>query len=139
VLRPGYEDTLAMLRDVARPNVGLCLDVPLFHERQSDDYVREAVRACGEHVMLTHFGAWNFAEPQRGTVVQTPAPSVGGPINYREFLAGLEQVGYNGYLVAEYCLPCVRDHRIAGIDDIDAAMVQSLAYMKSVMPVGQTV
>ena len=139
VLRPGYEDTLAMLRDVDRPNVGLCLDVPLFHERQGSEYVREAVRACGEHVLLTHFGAWNFAEPESGTVVQTPAPSVGGPINYREFLAELERTGYDGYLVAEYCLPCVRNHRIAGIEDIDAALVQSLLYMKSVMPAAQAV
>ena len=135
VLRPGYEDTLAMMRDVDRPNVGLCLDVPLFHERQSDDYVREAVRACGEHVLLTHFGAWNFTESAEGTVVQTPAPSVGGPINYRAFLAELERAGYDGYLVAEYCLPCVRNHQIAGIDDIDAAVAQSLRFMKSVMPV----
>jgi len=138
VLRPGYEDTLAMMREIDRPNVGLCLDVPLFHERQADDYVREAVRACGEHVLLTHFGAWNFAETGRD-VVQTPAPSVGGPINYREFLAALERAGYGGYLVAEYCLPCVRDHRIAGIDAIDIAMAQSLRYMKSIMPVPQVV
>ena len=31
-----------MMREVDRPNVGLCLDAPLFHERQSDDYIREA-------------------------------------------------------------------------------------------------
>ena len=83
VLRPGYEDTLAMMREVDRPNVGLCLDAPLFHERQSDDYIREAVRACRGHVLLTHFGAWNFGEAADGSVVQRPAPSVGGPINYR--------------------------------------------------------
>jgi sugar phosphate isomerase/epimerase len=139
VLRPGYEDTLAMMREVDRPNVGLCLDAPLFHERQSDDYIREAVRACRGHVLLTHFGAWNFAEAPDGSVVQRPAPSVGGPINYREFLSELAQSGYDGYLVAEYCLPIVRNHRIAGIEDVDAAIVQSLTYMKSVMPVTQPV
>jgi sugar phosphate isomerase/epimerase len=139
VLRPGYEDTLAMRRAVERPNVGLCLDAPLFHERQSDEYIREAVRACRGHILLSHFGAWNFAETADGSVVQQPAPSVGGPINYREFLNELAQAGYGGYLVAEYCLPCVRDHRIAGIEDIDAAIVQSLRYMKSMMPVTQGV
>ncbi len=136
VLRPGYEDTLAMLREVDRANVGLCLDAPLFHERQSDEYIREAVRACRGHVLLTHFGAWNFAERADGSVEQCPAPSVGGPINYREFLGELDQAGYDGYLVAEYCLPCVRDHRIAGIEEIDKAMVQSLNYMKALRPVG---
>jgi sugar phosphate isomerase/epimerase len=136
VLRPGYEDTLAMMREVDRPNVGLCLDAPLFHERQSDEYIREAVRACGPHVLLTHFGAWNFAEAG-GSVVQQPAPSVGGPINYRVFLEELQRAGYAGYLVSEYCLPCVRDHQIAGIADIDQANLQALTYMKRLVPAPQ--
>lgn len=130
VLRPGYEDTLAMMREVDRPNVGLCLDAPLFHERQGDDYIREAVRACGPHILLTHFGAWNFSEGAGGAVVQQPAPSVGGPINYQVFLEELHRAGYGGYLVSEYCLPCVRDHQIAGIAQIDEANVQALTYMK---------
>jgi sugar phosphate isomerase/epimerase len=136
VLRPGYEDTLAMMREVDRPNVGLCLDAPLFHERQSDDYIREAVRACAPHVLLTHFGAWNFAETPSG-VVQQPAPSVGGPINYQVFLEELQRSGYEGYLVSEYCLPCIRNHRIAGIAEIDAANVQALGYMKRLVPAPQ--
>jgi sugar phosphate isomerase/epimerase len=136
VLRPGYEDTLAMMREVDRPNVGLCLDAPLFHERQSDEYIREAVRACGPHVLLTHFGAWNFAEAA-GSEVQQPAPSVGGPINYRVFLEELQRAGYAGYLVSEYCLPCVRDHQIAGIADIDQANLQALTYMKRLVPAPQ--
>ncbi len=130
VLRPGYEDTLAMLRDVDRANVGLCLDAPLFHERQSDAYMRDAVRACGDHILLTHFGAWNFSATETGEIVQDPAPSVGGPINYKTFLNELQQIGYDGYLVSEYCLPCVKDHRIAGLDEVDRANARALAYMK---------
>ncbi|HXW07367.1 MAG TPA: sugar phosphate isomerase/epimerase family protein [Vicinamibacterales bacterium] len=139
VLRTGYEDALAMMQQVERPNVGLCLDVPLFKERQSDAYVTEAVRACGEHIRLTHYGAWNFAEAPAGGAVQRAAPSVGGEINYRRFLAELQQAGYEGYLVAEYCLPCVRNYRIAGIDEIDRANRLALAYMRSLMPATQTV
>jgi sugar phosphate isomerase/epimerase len=137
VLRPGYEDTLAMMQEVDRRNVGLCLDAPLFHERQSDEYMREAVGACGRHVLLTHYGAWNFAQSPGGEVVQEPAPSVGGPINYSRFLAELQQAGYEGYLVSEYCLPCVRNHRIAGIEEIDLANSRSLAYMKSLVMASQ--
>ena len=137
VLRPGYEDTLAMMREVDRPNLGLCLDAPLFHERQSDEYIREAVRACGEHTLLTHYGAWNFSQAPGGEVVQDHAPSVGGPINYRTFLAELQQAGYAGYLVSEYCLPCINDHCIAGIEAIDLANNRALAYMKSLVPTAQ--
>ena len=70
-------------------------------------------------------------------MVQQPAPSVGGPINYRVFLEELQRAGYGGYLVSEYCLPCVRDHQIAGIADIDQANVQALTYMKRLVPTPQ--
>jgi sugar phosphate isomerase/epimerase len=136
VLRIGYEDTLAMVREIDRPNVGICLDAPLFQERQSDDYVREAVRACGDRILLTHYGAWNFGETDRGEVVQEPAPSFGGLVNYGTFLGELQRIGYDGYVVSEYCLPCVKDHRIAGIEEIDRAMTMSLSYMKSLAGVG---
>ena len=139
VLRVGYEDTLEMMRDIDRPNVGLCLDAPLFQERQSDDYIREAVRACGEHVRLTHYGAWNFGESPDGRAFQEPAPSFGGLINYKTFLSELQRVGFDGYVVSEYCLPCVRNHRIAGIEEIDRATRLSLAYMKSLVPAAQAV
>ena len=139
VLRPGYEDTVAMMREADRPNIGLCMDAPLFHERQSDEYMREAVRASGGKILLTHYGAWNFTETSSGEVVQEPAPSVGGPINYKEFLRALQQAGYDGYLVSEYCLPCVKDHCIAGIEAIDIANTRSLGYMRSLVPAVQTV
>jgi sugar phosphate isomerase/epimerase len=133
VLRPGYEDALAMLRELDRPNVGLCLDAPLFKERQSDDYMREAVHACRGHVRLTHYGAWNFVEQATGDVVQGPCPSFGGTINYRRYLAELQQAGYDGYLVSEYCLPCIADHRVAGIDAVDRGTAMALRYMKNLV------
>ena len=139
VLRPGYEDTLAMLRELGRPNVGLCLDAPLFKERQGDDYMVEAVRACGRQVLLTHYGAWNFVERDNGDVAQGPCPSFGGPVNYRRYLAELQRVGYEGYLVSEYCLPCIKDHRIAGIEEIDRANAMALAYMKQLVQAPQPV
>jgi sugar phosphate isomerase/epimerase len=138
VLRTGYEDTLAMMREVDRRNIGLCLDVPLFKERQADDYVTEAVRACKDHILLTHYGAWNFAQSTGGDITQEPAPSVGGEINYRRFFAELQQAGYDGYVVSEYCLPCVKDYRIAGIEEIDRANAMALAYMKNLVMVAQT-
>jgi sugar phosphate isomerase/epimerase len=130
VIRAGYEDVLAMMREIDRPNVGLCLDVPLFKERQSDAYVRAAVRACGEHILLTHYGAWNFSETATGDIVQEPAPSFGADINYAVYLAELQRIGYRGYVVSEYCLPCVTNHRVGGIEDIDRATRQGLSYIR---------
>ena len=86
LLRTGYEDALTMMREVDRPNMGLCLDAPLFKDRQTDAYLREAVRACGTHVLLTHYGAWNFRQTEDGETVQEHGPSYDGTINYRDVL-----------------------------------------------------
>jgi sugar phosphate isomerase/epimerase len=133
VITPGYEDALAMLGEIDRPNVRLCLDVPLFYDRQSDAYVQEAVRRCGPHIAYTHFGAWNFSENEDGDVVQELAPSSGVLINYPAFVRGLHEIGYDGYLVSEYCLPALERHQLAGVDAIDRATLQALAYMKRIV------
>jgi len=133
VITPGYEDVLSMMQEIDRKNVKLCLDVPLFYDRQRDEYVREAVKQCGKHMVLTHYGAWNFTENQNGEVVQEPAPSFGGLVNYEAFIAELQRTGYDGYLVSEYCLPTVRHHQIAGIEEIDRANRLTLRYMKDLV------
>jgi sugar phosphate isomerase/epimerase len=133
VLTPGYEDVLTMMQEIDRKNVKLCLDVPLFYDRQRSEYVREAVEMCGAHTILTHYGAWNFKETSEGEVIQEPAPSFGGQINYETFIAGLHHTGYEGYLVSEYCLPCIKNHKIAGIEEIDRANKLTLQYMKDLV------
>lgn len=133
VLRPGYEDTLAMMNEIDRRNVKLCLDVPLFSERQSDAYVREAVAKCGKNILHTHYGAWNLTENEDGEVMQEPAPHHGGKINYEVFLEALQQQGYEGYLTSEYCLPMIRNHAIAGVEEIEKATILGLRYMKTLV------
>ena len=133
VVTPGYEDVLSMLEEIDRKNLKLCLDVPLFYERQDDAYVRKAIEKCGTHMALTHYGAWNFSEDDEGRVIQGPASSFGGQINYPVFVSGLQRLGYDGYLVSEYCLPIIRNHKIGGIEDIDYATSLALKYMKQVV------
>jgi sugar phosphate isomerase/epimerase len=133
VLRPGYEDTVAMMQEIDRKNVKLCIDVPLFGERQKPDYVREAVARCGENLLYTHYGAWNFTESPEGDVIQEPAPHHGGKINYETFVEALHQHGYNGYLTSEYCLPLIQNHRIAGVEAVDQATIRALRYMKKLV------
>ena len=133
VLRPGYEDALEMMREIDRPNVKLCIDVPLFDGRQDDEYVRKSVEDCGSDLVLTHFGAWNFSESDKGEAFQEVAPNIACRVNYEAFVAALWETGYTGYLVSEYCLPCIRNHRISGIDEIDRANELSLRYMQEVV------
>jgi sugar phosphate isomerase/epimerase len=81
VLTPGYEDVLAMTKEVDRSNLKICLDVPMFFDRQDTEYVREAVEKCSEYIRYTHYGAWNFSESEDGEVILDPAPGHGGKIN----------------------------------------------------------
>jgi sugar phosphate isomerase/epimerase len=133
VITPGYEDVLAMMQEVERPNVKLCLDALLFYERQSAEYIQQAVQACGPHIVLTHYGAWNFDESPSGEIVQQPAPSFGGLINYASFVAELGKVGYDGYLVSEYCTPALKNHRIAGIEEVDRGTELARRYLKALL------
>ena len=133
VLNPGYEDPLAMMHEIERKNVKLCIDVPLFSDRQKTEYVREAVDKCAEYIQYTHYGAWNFTEDANGEIVQEPAPFHGGKINYDAFLEGLYHHGYDGYLVSEYCLPMIRKHQICGVEEIDRATVRAMRYMKGLL------
>ena len=136
VTTPGYEDALAMVTEIDRRNVKLCLDVPLFYERQDPAYVREAVHRCREHVVYTHYGAWNFTETPDGRVLQGPAPSFGGQINYETFVDALQEVGYTGYLSSEYCVAVVKNHQLAGIEEVDRGTSLALRYMKQLVERG---
>ena len=133
VITPGYEDALAMMQEVDRPNVKLCLDALLFYERQSPEYIQEAVQACGPHIVFTHYGAWNFDEAANGEIVQQPAPSFGGLINYEAFIGQLQKVGYEGYLVSEYCTAALKNHRIAGIEEVDRGTKLALRYIQGLL------
>jgi len=130
VTTPGYEDALAMVEEIDRRNVKLCLDAPLFYERQEAAYVREAVHRCREHVLYTHYGAWNFTEAPDGRVLQGPAPSFGGQINYETFVDALREIGYTGYLSSEYCVAAVKNHQLAGVEEVDRGTSLALRYMK---------
>jgi sugar phosphate isomerase/epimerase len=107
--------------------------VPLFFDRQKNEYVKEAVDACRDHIMYTHYGAWNFRQNADGDIEQEPAPTHGGRINYETFIEQLVAIGYKGYLVSEYCLPMIRNHKIAGVEEIDRATKMAMTYMKSLI------
>jgi len=133
VLSKGYEDALSMMQEVDRSNVKLCIDVPLFYERQSDEYIREAVHNCGKYLVHTHYGAWNFSQNKNGEIVQELSPSAGNLINYQAFVEELHNIGYKGFLTSEYCLPVYKNHQVAGIEEIDHATRISLQFMKQIV------
>ncbi len=133
VLSKGYEDTLTMMLEINRKNVQLCLDAPLFYERQSDEYIHEAINNCKGHIIHTHYGAWNFSQKKNGEIIQDPSPSTGDLINYPAFIDALYHSGYKGYLTSEYCLPVLKNHQLGGIEEVDRATRFALHYMKQLV------
>jgi sugar phosphate isomerase/epimerase len=122
-----------MTKEIDRSNVKICLDVPMFYDRQQTEYVREAVEKCSEYILYSHYGAWNFDESPDGDIILAPAPGHGGIINYEAFIDALNQQGYDGYLCSEYCLPVWRDHKLCGIRDVDSATSRALRCMKELV------
>lgn len=129
LIRPGCEGALSMVREAGMENVKLCLDVPLFFDRQSDEYIRESVERCGNLIAPSHYGAWNFEE-RGGEVFQEPWRLAGKPINYETFVRELRKIGYKGYLVQELCSPVIRDHEYLGIEEVNRKTRLALRYMK---------
>ena len=115
---------------------GLCLDAPLFQERQSDAYVagsRPRVRRARPPDALRRL---ELRRSRRMAAwCRSSAPSFGGLINYKRFLAELPARGLRRAIVVSEDPPAraVKDHRIAGIEDIDRASRISLAYMKNLV------
>ncbi|MDR9381874.1 MAG: hypothetical protein RI560_09430 [Natronomonas sp.] len=41
-------------------------------------------------------------------------------------------MGYDGYLISEYCVPCLDGHDLRGVEGIDEANEMSLEYMQDI-------
>jgi sugar phosphate isomerase/epimerase len=131
LIRGGYEDSLAMVKEINMDNFKLCLDVPLFIERQSDEYIREAVDVCGDLIGgISHYGSWNFRRNEKGEVEQDDSRL---HINYPAYIRELKRVNFNGYLVQEQCSPVVKDHEYQGVEEVDRQAKLAIEYMKKLL------
>lgn len=149
VVRPGYEDILSMVNEVGMNNVKLCLDAPLFFDKQSDEYIKEAVESCKDLIVHSHYPSHFFREIETGEVVQPledlgsiPAGERGdvlagvpmpGAINFETFVRELKRINFDGYLVSEQCGPTIKEHKIAGIEEVDRAVKAGLKYMRTLI------
>jgi len=128
IIKPGYESALEMVGEVGADNLKLCLDVPLFGDRQDDAYIVEAVEACKDLIVLSHYGSWNFRETPSGEAVQMPREGI--LINYKAFLRELKRIGYKGFLASEECAPVLINHTYQGVEEVDRRVKAALKYMR---------
>jgi sugar phosphate isomerase/epimerase len=114
-----YHDVLRMVREVSSPCLKVCLDAPLMLDK-SLDAMREAARAVGPLQVMSHFGG-EFERLSDGSIrgFERNDGVVEGETNqyYRNFVAAMRSIGYEGYLSYELChqLPVV-DGQTVGIE-----------------------
>jgi len=100
------DDMLRMIHDVASPHVKACLDAPLA-ARQGVTSMQATARAVGALQVLSHFGG-EYEQAADGSVrgnVRNPDLTLTPETYYPDFVQGMQEIGYEGYLGYELCHP----------------------------------
>lgn len=130
-----YTDMLDFVRWVDSPNFQCCLDAPncgLTPEKQSSEYLTEAVRLVGARQMISH--ANGELKEEDGKVVMFPYEAH-NPVypNYRAFIRALKQVGYEGYINYEFCHMPFYDGKVLGFEYIDRQVELAQRYFRGLI------
>jgi sugar phosphate isomerase/epimerase len=143
-VRPGYEDTLAMIREINSDRVKMCLDIGIgcFDQftQQSDEYIAKSVRECRDLIVFSHYNG-KFRQKANGDFIQEPydspgqTPTGGSLINYEAFVRELKKIGYNGHLAYEVCAiwPVLVNHQLQGIEEVDRLVKAAFGYMRKLI------
>ncbi len=128
-------DMLRMIREVGSPHMKACLDAPLA-AKQGVTSMREAAREVAGLQVLSHFGG-EYERAADGSVrglVRHPDDSLTPEDYYLDFAAGMQEIGYDGYLGYELCHPLPKiDGEPAGIEFADLNARLAAEYMRGVL------
>lgn len=128
-------DMLRMIREVASPHMKACLDAPLA-AKQGVASMREAAREVAGLQVLSHFGG-EYERAADGSVrglVRHPDDTLTPEDYYLDFAAGMQEIGYEGYLGYELCHPLPKiDGEPAGIEFADLNARLAAEYMRGVL------
>lgn len=142
--RHGYEDTLRMVQEIDLPRLRMSLDVGagcFTHDLHNPEYVAKAVAACSDVMVHSHpngifrkadNGAF-YQEPYDSPGLNPPAPGDGLMLPYPSFVAELQKIHYEGYLMYEVCGPVLKDHALQGIDEVDSRVEAAAGYFKQLV------
>jgi sugar phosphate isomerase/epimerase len=118
-----HHDMLRMIAEVNSPALKACFDAPLaYMDGLSPAAMREAAHEVGSQQVLSHFGG-EYTRGDDGRInpvvwnwdgSRTPEQF------YAEFLRGMADIAYEGYLGYELCQPLPQvDGQPAGLDFVD--------------------
>ncbi len=128
----GYKDVLRMIQQVNSPHLKACLDLPLLSDK-SPEGIRVATSDLGPFQVLSHFGG-EFDRNADGSVGddKTREPFV-------NFIRGLRQAGYSGYMGYELCHPLpVVDGQTVGIEFAEKNAQLAAEFMRGVLKAAQS-
>ena len=128
-------DMLRMVGEVGSPALKACFDAPLAH-MQGVVEMRAALQDVGPLQVLSHFGG-EYDRDTSGQVrgyVRERDGSLTPEAFYEEFIKGLMDIGYDGYIGYELChpLPPIAGEPV-GIEFADKNARLAAEYMRSVL------
>jgi sugar phosphate isomerase/epimerase len=128
-------DMLRMIHDVGSPQVKACLDAPLA-AKQGVTSMQQAAREVGALQVLSHFGG-EYERAADGPVrgfVRNPDLTLTPEHYYADFVQGMLEIGYEGYLGYELChpLPMVNGQP-ADLDFADTNAKLAAEYMRGII------
>lgn len=128
-------DMLRMIREVDSPVLKACLDAPLARKQDVGD-MRRAVAEVGPLQVLSHFGG-EYQEQPDGSVagfVRQADGTLAPEDFYADFVRGLADIGYQGYLGYELCHPLPKvDGETVGIAFAETNAQLAAAYMRGLV------
>jgi sugar phosphate isomerase/epimerase len=127
-----YTDVLRMIQEVNSPRLKACLDLPLLSDK-SPEGIQAATSELGPLQALSHFGG-EFDRNADGSVGndKTREPFV-------DFIRGLRQAGYSGYMGYELCHPLpVVDGQTVGIEFAEKNAQLAAEFIRGVLKAAQS-
>jgi sugar phosphate isomerase/epimerase len=129
------DDMLRMIGEIGSPSVKACFDAPLAR-RQGVTDMRRALEDVGSLQVLSHFGG-EYDRDTDGHVrgyVREPDGSLVPEQFYADFVAGLIDIGYEGFIGYELCHPLPKiDDRTVGLDFAEKNARLAAEYMNGVI------
>ena len=128
-------DMLRMIREVGSPHLKACLDAPLAAQ-QGVTSMRDAARDVAALQVLSHFGGEYERHPD-GTVsglIRQPDLTLTPEGYYADFVEGMRDIGYDGYVGYELCHPLpLENGEPVGIEFADRNAQLAAEYLRAII------
>lgn len=128
------DSLLDLVRDIGEPNIGIVLDAPMVTDHGLP--LRETVLRVGNLIVHTHLTDFvrrakyryipETVTYQENGIEMVAVPVGQGSVDYRAFIAALNEIGYHGALSYEMCSPLVGG---GGEENLDRCAKETLVYI----------